>query len=158
MVRICFVCMGNICRSPTAEGVMQHLIEAAGLADRIQVDSAGTIAYHAGEPPDARSRAAARRRGIELRGRSRGFRDTDWQRFDYVIAMDHENHRDLARTAPNGAKHKLSLLLRFDPDSPDDAPVPDPYYGGGDGFDRVLDLCEAGCRGLLEHIRLEHGF
>jgi len=157
MVRVCFVCLGNICRSPTAEGVMRHLVAREGLSDRIEVDSAGTIAYHAGEPPDARSRAAARGRGIELNGRSRRFRDADWERFDYVIAMDHENHRDLSRMAPNGARHKLSLLLRFDPGSPDDAPVPDPYYGSGDGFERVLDLCEAGCRGLLAHIRREHG-
>ena len=137
---------------------MRHLVRSAGLTHRIEVDSAGTIACHAGERPDARAREAARARGIDLSGRSRRYERADWDRFDYVIAMDHENSRDLSRSAPPRAREKLSLLLRFDPESKPDAAVPDPYYGGDDGFERVLDLCEAGCRGLLEHIRREHGF
>jgi len=136
---------------------MRHLVERRGLSAKIEVDSAGTAAYHAGERPDARSRSAARARGIELRGRSRRFERSDWDRFDYVIAMDRDNYQDLARLAPPAARSKLSLLLRFDPESKGDASVPDPYYGEGDGFERVLDLCDAGCRGLLEHIRREHG-
>ncbi len=137
---------------------MAQLVEQAGLAARIEVDSAGTAAYHAGERPDERSRTAARARGIELRGRSRRFEASDWQRFDYVIAMDSDNQRDLLQMAPDSAKRKVSLLLRFDPASPQGASVPDPYYGAGDGFERVLDLCQAGCRGLLAHIRREHGW
>ncbi|MBN2195668.1 MAG: low molecular weight phosphotyrosine protein phosphatase [Polyangiaceae bacterium] len=158
MVHVCFVCLGNICRSPMAEGVMRHLVAAAGLGDTIAVESAGTSAYHEGEPPDARSRAAARARGIDVGGRSRRFVRQDFSRFDYVIAMDTENLDDLIGLAPDpAAERKVSLLLAFDPASPPHASVPDPYYGGADGFGRVLDLCTAGCRGLIEHIRREQG-
>lgn len=158
MVRICFVCLGNICRSPTAEGVMQHLVTRAGLSEHIELDSAGTSAYHIGERPDRRSAEAARRRGIELVGRSRQFDACDFDDFHYVVAMDTSNLRDLKGLARSQAdRDKLSLLRDFDPDSPRGASVPDPYYGGVDGFDEVLDICEAGCRHLLAHVREEHG-
>jgi len=154
MIRVCFVCLGNICRSPTAEGVLRHLVEAAGLGHRIAVESAGTCAYHVGEPPDPRARAAARARGIVVDGRARQFTRADFARLDHVIAMDADNLRDLVAMAPDAAAEaKLSLLLDFDPDSPPGASVPDPYYGGPGGIDRVLDLCLAGCRGLLAQLR-----
>ncbi len=153
MIRVCFVCLGNICRSPTAEGVLRHLVEAAGLGHRIAAESAGTCAYHVGEPPDPRARAAARARGIVVDGRARQFARADFARLDHVIAMDADNLRDLVAMAPDAAAEaKLSLLLDFDPDSPPGASVPDPYYGGPGGFDRVLDLCLAGCRGLLAQL------
>ena len=154
MVRICFVCLGNICRSPTAEGVMRRLITEAGLSDVIALDSAGTSAYHVGESPDRRATAAAARRGITLSGASRSVVPADFQRFDYVIAMDASNLRHLRRMAPDpAAQERLHLLRSFDPASPDGAEVPDPYYGGINGFETVLDICEAACRGLLEDAR-----
>ncbi|NLE85011.1 MAG: low molecular weight phosphotyrosine protein phosphatase [Myxococcales bacterium] len=157
MVRICFVCLGNICRSPTAEGVMRHLVEAAGLSAHVEIDSAGTAAYHIGKGPDHRSRQAAAARGIVIGGQARQFTPADWERFDYVLAMDSSNYEDLIAHAPPEAKQKLRLLRSFDPASPPGAPVPDPYYGGAEGFDEVLDLCEAACRGLLDHLKREHG-
>jgi protein-tyrosine phosphatase len=157
MVSVCFVCLGNICRSPTAEGVMRHLVKRAGLANRIAVDSAGTAAFHAGEAPDRRSRAVARTRGIDVSGRARQFRRTDWDRFHYVLAMDRENYQDLLTIASDrSVEGKLFMLRAFDPGSGPDQSVPDPYYGGPHGFDRVLDLCEDACQGLLAHIRREH--
>jgi len=156
-VRVCFVCLGNICRSPTAEGVMRHLLREEGLADRVEVDSAGTAAYHVGEPPDRRATAAARRRGIELGGAARRFAAKDWQRFDYVLAMDADNLDDLAGAAPDAHRQKLFLLRHFDAKAPRNAGVPDPYYGGADGFETVLDQCEAACRGLIAHLRKHHG-
>jgi len=157
-VRICFVCLGNICRSPTAEAAMRRLVHAAELAAEIEIDSAGTGAWHVGEPPDTRARAAGKRRGLELRGRARKVVLEDFERFEYVIAMDRSNLNDLHQLAPNDdAKRKLELLRNYDPEAPRDAEVPDPYYGGGDGFERVIDICEAACRGLLQHIRDRHG-
>jgi protein-tyrosine phosphatase len=135
---------------------MRHLVVERGLASVIEVDSAGTAAYHTGEKPDRRSTAAALRRGVELVGRARQFRHQDWQQFDYVVAMDQANFDDLAARAPKALHSKLSLLLQFDPASESGASVPDPYYGGEQGFDQVVDLCFAGCRGLLEHIRHQH--
>jgi protein-tyrosine phosphatase len=156
-VSVCFVCLGNICRSPTAEAVMRHVAAEAGLAHAIEIDSAGTGAYHAGEPPDARSVAAARRRGVRVQGVARQFRAADWDRFDYVLAMDASNHDDLLRRAPTQAHlSKLRLARSFDPEAPAGASVPDPYFGV-DGFDEVLDQCEALCRGLLAHLVREHG-
>lgn len=132
---------------------MRHLIRERGLDDQIVVDSAGTDAYHAGEPPDARAVAAARRRGIEVGGTARRFRRADFARFDYVIAMDTDNYDRLRRLAPDAAaRAKVHLLRSFDPNAGDDLDVPDPYYGGRAGFDRVLDLCDAACRGLLDRI------
>jgi protein-tyrosine phosphatase len=154
---VCFVCLGNICRSPTAEGVFRHLVKEAGCSDRFTIESAGTAAYHAGEPPDRRSAATARRRGFELSGRAQPFRSGDFARFDYVIAMDRQNRADLRDSAPTPQDAARVVLLRsFDAQSPADADVPDPYYGGPDGFDHVVDICEAGCRGLLQHLRAHH--
>ncbi len=156
MVRVCFVCLGNICRSPTAEAVMRKLVFERGFTERIAVESAGTAAYHVGERPDPRSRKAGARRGLSVDGSARQFVPTDWQRFDYVLALDTSNHDDLEARAPQGVtRGKLFLLRSFDPASPAGAGVPDPYYGGPDGFDEVIDLCEAACRGLLDHIVAE---
>lgn len=157
VVKVCFVCLGNICRSPTGEAVLRDLVERAGLAEFIEIDSAGTGDWHIGQPPDPRSIAAARRRGIELTGRARQFQRSDWDVFDYVLAMDRANYETLRSWAPEGvAEEKLALLRSFDPASPPDADVPDPYYTR-DGFDGVIDLCIAACAPLLEHIRRKHG-
>jgi protein-tyrosine phosphatase len=153
MHRLCFVCLGNICRSPTAEGVMVHLVEQAGLTGQFFIDSAGTSAYHVGEPADARSQAAAKIRGVQLRSVARQFEAADFERFDYVLAMDQENMRALGALVPDRAtRKKLHLLRSFDAQSPVGAGVPDPYYGGGRGFDEVFDICFAACQGLLAHL------
>ena len=152
-MRILFVCMGNICRSPTAEGVMRSLL---GDDDAIEIDSAGTGGWHAGEPPDDRATAAARRRGIELDGAARQVRPSDFRDFDLLIAMDRRNLRDLQALAPDDeARAKVRLLREFDPASAGapDVDVPDPYYGGERGFEDVLDMVEAACRGLLDELR-----
>ena len=153
-MRILFVCMGNICRSPTAEGVMRRLIEDAGLAGRVEVESAGTGAWHAGEPPDARATVAARRRGVTLEGAARQVRASDFRRFDLLIALDRSNLRELLALAPDEeAAEKVRLLREFDPAAAGDLDVPDPYYGGDRGFETVLDMVEAACRGLLDDLR-----
>ena len=153
MTRVLFVCMGNICRSPTAEGVLRAAAEARGLDGAIDVDSAGTISYHAGEPPDARMRAAAAARGYQLGGRSRPVTRDDFETFDWIVAMDRDNLRDL-EDAADGGSARLVLFSRFLPNGrPTD--VPDPYYGGADGFEVVLDLVEVGCEGLLDEIVAE---
>lgn len=157
-VRVCFVCLGNICRSPTAEATMRRLLQAEALIEHVEIDSAGTGDWHVGHPPDRRAAEAAKRRGIEVRGRARTVRTEDFDYFDYVIAMDLSNFADLHELAPHEeAKGKIRLLRDFDPASPPRSEVPDPYYGGGDGFETVLDICEAACLGLLEHIRERHG-
>jgi protein-tyrosine phosphatase len=159
VISLCFVCLGNICRSPTAEGVMKSLLRGAGLESKVAVESAGTAGYHVGELPDRRSRAAAKARGLSLDSRAQQFTRTDFERFDHVLAMDAENLKNLSALAPTeAAREKLALLRAFDPESPDAAAVPDPYHGGADGFEEVLELCEAACAGLLEHLRREHGF
>ena len=141
--------MGNICRSPTAEGVFRHHVNDSGLGDRIVADSAGTHAYHVGEPPDRRACAAAERRGISLGEiRSRRVSDSDFEAFDYVIAMDEDNRQRLLEQAPEAHQSKVRLFLSFT--SSDETEVPDPYYGGAAGFERVLDLVEEASRGLLE--------
>jgi len=156
-VRVCFVCLGNICRSPTAEAAMRHLLENEQLTTQIEIDSAGTGDWHAGEPPDRRAKAAGKRRGFDVTGRARRIVAADFEYFDYVIAMDRSNQHDLVRLAPSTADEgKVALFRSFDFDSPRDADVPDPYYGEGDGFTTVLDICEAACRGLLQHIRENH--
>jgi len=156
MVRINFVCLGNICRSPTAEGVMCHLLEQEGLSDKFEIDSSGTAAYHAGERADKRSRATAKARGVSLDSISRQVKQTDFQRFDYVIAMDQSNFDQLYSLAANDAERaKVHMFRSYDPASPDGADVPDPYYGGPSGFDDVFDICEAAAIGLLEHLRRE---
>ena len=153
-VRVLFVCMGNICRSPTAEGVMRALVADAGLTDAIELDSAGTGGWHAGAPPDARAVAAARRRGIELTGAARQVRRRDFEDFDLLVALDADNARDLRRLAPDAdAAAKVRRLREFDPLAGRDLDVADPYYGGADGFGQVLDHVEAACRGLLDELR-----
>jgi protein-tyrosine phosphatase len=156
MVRVVFVCLGNICRSPTAEGVMRRLVADARLEGRVRIDSAGTGNWHVGEAPDTRARHEAKRRGYELTGRARQFQHEDFDQFDHVIAMDRSNLENIERLAPDGnARAKVRLLREFDPESPPGAEVPDPYYEGG--FDEVLDICERACGGLLAHLRETHG-
>ena len=156
-MRILFVCLGNICRSPTAEGVMRHVVREEGLEDRIEIDSAGTGGWHAGAQPDERATAAARRRAIALEGAARKFSPDDFDSFDLILAMDEENRRDLLAMAPDDhdARAKVRLLREFDPasDGSTRLDVPDPYYGGDDGFEHVLDLVEQATRGLIDHLR-----
>lgn len=155
-VRVCFVCLGNICRSPTAAGVMRHHVDAAGLSDLITIDSAGMGGWHVGELPDERARGEARRRGIDIDDPARQFDAGDFDRFDLVLAMDHENLEDLRRLARGNQDGKIRLLRDFDPASPSGSAVPDPYYGGHDGFADVFDLVDAACQGLLEHLVTVH--
>jgi protein-tyrosine phosphatase len=157
VVRLLFVCMGNICRSPTAEGVMRALLREQGLEDRVEVDSAGTGDWHTGAPPDARATAAARSRGITLEGAARVVAPRDFDDYDLILAADRRNLRDLRAAAPRSARARLQLLREFDPASAGapDLDVPDPYYGGDDGFEHVLDLVEAACRGLLDALRAD---
>ena len=153
-MKLLFVCMGNICRSPTAEGVMRHLLREQGLEDEIEVDSAGTGGWHVGHPPDERATEAARRRGIALEGAARTVRAGDFEEYDLLLAADRENLADLRALAPDDeARAKVRLLREFDPDSHGDLDVPDPYYGGPRGFEEVLDLVGAACRGLLAEVR-----
>jgi protein-tyrosine phosphatase len=157
-VRLLFVCLGNICRSPTAEGVMRHVVIEAGMQDRVQLDSAGTGSWHIGSSPDPRARAAASGRGVDLTGEARQVRPEDFDEFDLILAMDRANLRDLRALAASGeAEEKVRLLREFDPSSSgaEDLDVPDPYYGPGGGFEEVFDLVEAACRGLLDEIRAE---
>jgi protein-tyrosine phosphatase len=145
--------MGNICRSPTAHAVFRKLVVTEGLADRIQIDSAGTHAYHVGEPPDPRAEMTARRRGIALDDlRARKAVPADFEHFDYVLAMDRENYRMLAGICPQEHLYKLRLFLDFAPELGIQE-VPDPYYGGGRGFEQVFDMVEIAAKGLLAHIR-----
>ncbi len=157
-MRLLFVCMGNICRSPTAEGMMRHVLLEAGLDCRVEVDSAGTGAWHVGDCADPRARKAARRRGIDLHGVARQVTREDLDSFDLVLAADAENERDLLVLAGEDPERraKVRLLREFDQASVQtgELDVPDPYYGGPDGFDRVLDIVDAACRGLLTQIRV----
>jgi protein-tyrosine phosphatase len=145
--------MGNICRSPTAQGVFESVVDEADLNRHIKIDSAGTHAYHVGEGPDRRAMQAAAKRGFELGGqRARRVEEADFTRFDYVLAMDSSNLDDLLSMCPQQYRGKVRLFLEF-AENPLTQDVPDPYYGGGQGFERVLDLIEAGSRGLLADIR-----
>lgn len=151
--RILFVCLGNICRSPMAEGAFRHLVRSEGLEHLVEIDSAGTGAWHAGEAPDSRARQTARMRGIDISGlRARQVEREDFERFDLLLAMDMENHMQLTHLAPPHRKHKIRLFLEYAPQQPE-REVPDPYYGGPDGFEQVLDLVQAASRGLLAEIR-----
>lgn len=153
-VNVLFVCMGNICRSPTAHGVFEQLVESAGLSDQIGVDSAGTHAYHIGEPPDQRSQAAAALRNIDLSPqRARQVEQQDFERFDYVLAMDHNNLAGLQRFANQHAR--VQLLMDY-AQRWSEQEVPDPYYGGGRGFEQVLDMIEDASAELLKHIVRNH--
>lgn len=153
MMRILFVCMGNICRSPTVQGVFESLLASEGLDHAVAADSAGTSDYHLGQAPDPRAVAAAARRGIELgHMRARKVGPADFHDFDLLLAMDRRNREALARMAPAGRQSRLAMFLAFAPEIGIEE-VPDPYFGGGDGFERVLDIAEAGSRGLIGHLR-----
>lgn len=152
-VRVLFVCLGNICRSPTAEAVFRHQVRAAGLEQRVHIDSAGTSDYHEGYPPDDRARVAAGRRGYDMEGlRARQVSAKDFHEFHYLLAMDRTNLSDLRRLAPQEHAHKARLFMDFSEAYRGHA-VPDPYYGGAQGFERVLDMLEDAARGLLAEIR-----
>ncbi|MCP1624498.1 low molecular weight protein-tyrosine-phosphatase [Pseudomonas nitroreducens] len=151
-MKVLFVCLGNICRSPTAEGVFRQKVREAGLEDRIEIDSAGTGDWHVGKAPDARTRAAALRRGYDLSGlRARQVRVADFSHYDLVLAMDNANLRDLKHLRGSGGQAELDLFLRRYALEVDE--VPDPYYGGEDGFEQVLDLVERACDGLLTEVK-----
>ena len=158
-MRILFVCLGNICRSPTAEGVLRAIAEREFPTLKITVDSAGTADYHVGEPPDRRTVSAARRRGYELAGlRARQVQPEDFRRFNYILAMDRSNLSELTSRRTAGATAQLALFMSFAQDAGGASEydeVPDPYYGGVEDFERVLDLCELAARGLLR--RLQNG-
>lgn len=156
MVKVLFVCLGNICRSPTAEGVFRAIVDEAGLSDLVSIDSAGTSGWHIGDPPDERGQRAALTRGYDLsQQRARKVGPRDFETFDYIIGMDSRNVADLSAMAPAGTRDKVSLFLAFAPET-GEREIPDPYYGGSDGFDQVLDLVEAASRGLLADIRARH--
>jgi protein-tyrosine phosphatase len=155
-VKILFVCMGNICRSPTAEGVFRDKVEKAGLDNHIAIDSAGTHAYHVGEPPDGRAQKAASNRGVDLsKQRARRVNSDDFEEFDYVIAMDTSNEDDLQSICEPELSDKIHLFLKF-ASSANTTEVPDPYYGGGNGFEIVLDLVEDAADGLIAHLQEKH--
>lgn len=151
--RVVFVCMGNICRSPTGEGVLRAMVERRGLSDRIAIDSAGTISYHAGNPADGRMRAAAARRGYDLTSIARQVTPADLTDFDLVLAMDRDNLDDLERLHGGPADHIRLFGSFLDGHDADSAPdVPDPYYGGAAGFEQVLDMIEAACPAIIDHL------
>ena len=157
MVKVLFVCLGNICRSPTAEGVFRQAVERAGLGTEFEIDSAGTHAYHIGEPPDSRAQEAAARRGVDLSGlRGRRASTEDIREFDYVLAMDQENFENLQAICPPEYSGRVQLFMEFAAGRAE-REVPDPYFGGGGGFDRVLDMIEDASEGLLRHIREQRG-
>ena len=152
-MRLLFVCLGNICRSPTAEGVMRHLLAAEGLGDAVEIESAGTGDWHVGHSPDERSTGAAAGRGIELSGQARQVVAADFEAFDLILAMDRSNHDDLLALAPDeDVRERVRLLREYDPEAvaAGELEVPDPYYGGADGFEDVLDVVTRACRGLLD--------
>lgn len=154
IIKISFVCLGNICRSPLAEGVLQTLVAKEGLEEKIIIDSAGTGAWHVGEPADARMRQTAMKKGITLNSRARQFMPGDFRRFDLVLAMDQSNLdvlRDLC--SEDMAKDKLKLFRSFDPDSQGQLDVPDPYYGGNNGFDIVFHMVQRTCPKILEYLK-----
>lgn len=156
MIRVLFVCLGNICRSPAAEGVFRHLVAEAGLSHELAIDSAGTGAWHVGEPADRRMRDAARQRGIRLAGSARQIVPSDFEDFDWILAMDESNLQHLRRIAHAHHHHKIRKFGDFDPDAPG-ADVPDPYYGEDDGFAAVLDIVTRASHGLLAHLRSDAG-
>lgn len=154
-IKILFVCMGNICRSPTAEGVFNTMLSNRNLVDVFHVDSAGTHAYHVGDAPDLRAQKAARDRGVELKHlRARRVRDDDFESFDHILVMDDENHAILHEICPDEFKHKIRHFLEYAPHL-QQREVPDPYYGGAYGFERVLDMVEAASEGFIETLQRE---
>jgi protein-tyrosine phosphatase len=151
-IRVLFVCMGNICRSPTAEGVFRKLVQERASHLEVEIDSAGTHGYHVGDPPDRRAIAAAARRGVDLGGlRARTVEDADFEAFDLLVAMDQLNREVLLDRSPDEYRERIRLMLEFAP-STDLEDVPDPYYGGAVGFERVLDLVEEASTGLLDEL------
>ena len=155
-VSILFVCLGNICRSPLGEGVLAHRLEEEDLSNRVRVDSAGTGAGHQGEPPDPRSTEVAIRHGITLRGRARRVSAEDFHEFDYILAMDRTNLEDLRHLESQGEGGALLTLFReFDPQQDGDLDVPDPYYGGPDGFDLMFDMVDRTCTAFVKHLLSE---
>lgn len=157
-VSVLFVCLGNICRSPQAEGIFRHMVRELGLHERVHIDSAGTAAYHTGESPDPRTRATSARRGVPLQHAARPFQVADFDRFDHILAMDRHNLAALIEQVRHPQdRSKLRLLRTLDPTA-DDLSVPDPYYGGAHGFDHVFDVCWAGCAGLLREICAGNGW
>ena len=152
-VSVLYVCLGNICRSPLGEGVLAHRLEEEDLSSRVRVDSAGTGAWHLGEPPDPRSTEVALRHGIALRGRARRVSVEDFHEFDYIFAMDRANLQDLRHLESQvGEGAQLNLFREFDPDKDGDLDVPDPYYGGPDGFDVMFDIIDRTCAAFVEHL------
>lgn len=157
-IGVLFVCLGNICRSPLAEAVFRDLVRREGLEDRFDVDSAGTSSYHTGEFPDARTVETAQRRGLSIEHAARQIQDEDLERFRYVIAMDASNLGRIEGLAAGlESDAELHLLRAFDATAGDDLEVPDPYFGGPGGFEEVHDMVERASRGLLGHIRAQHG-
>ncbi len=155
-VTVLFVCMGNICRSPTAHGVFRALVEKEGLAEVIRIDSAGTHAYHVGSPPDKRAQATALQRGVDLSDLvARRVEEQDFASFDYVVAMDQDNYMALSAICPDEHVDKIQMFMDFAPQMRT-REVPDPYYGGASGFERVFDLVDAAALGLLDEIRRSH--
>ena len=154
MTRVLFVCMGNICRSPAAEGAFRDLVDKAGLTEQFAIDSAGTGAWHEGEPADRRMRTAAARRGLTLTSVARAVRPEDYENFDVILAMDADNLRTLRKRAPVAHHHKIRLFRDLDPEEPG-LDVPDPYYGPDGGFEDVLDIVTRTGQALLEELRRE---
>ncbi len=155
-ISVLFVCMGNICRSPTAEGAFRHLVHQQELDRHIKTDSAGTHAYHTGERPDRRAQQIALSRGLDISDlRARKVKQADFKKFHYVIAMDQANYQELAELTPEGHEDRLRLFLDFAPNLKE-SEIPDPYYGGPKGFEYVFDLVEEASQGLLDEIRKKH--
>jgi len=156
VVRVLFVCMGNICRSPVAAAVFRDLVRQRGLSDKVAVDSAGTYGFHVGDTADSRAIESAGRRGVDLSThRARRICDDDFSEFDYILAMDRENYDDLLAVSPSGLENRVHLLIQFAPHLGEDE-VPDPYYGGPSGFEHVLDMVQEAAVSLLDHISHNH--
>lgn len=153
--KLVFVCLGNICRSPTAEGIFIHKVKEAGLENYFYIDSAGTAAYHVGESANSRSQATANKRGIHLPSKARRLEYTDLEEFDLILTMDSENFRNVKELdRKNRFTHKIKMMRDFDP-QPDNGEVPDPYYGGPEGFENVFNVLERSCEALLEELKPE---
>ncbi|MXS81940.1 low molecular weight protein-tyrosine-phosphatase [Nitrosomonas oligotropha] len=153
-IKVLFVCMGNICRSPTADAVFRHHVKSAGVDHLIHVDSAGTHAYHIGDPPDHRAQSTALQRGYKMHElRARAVESSDFEEFDYILAMDKENLTLLLQRSPRQHVNKIQLFMQYAPSSEADTEVPDPYFGGQQGFELVLDMVEEASQGLLAHLR-----
>ena len=149
--KVCFVCLGNICRSPTAEGIFQHLVDERGLSDYFEIDSSGTSAYHEGESANTKSQRTANEHGITLHSKARRFKTFDLDYFDLILAMDNENIANIKRMASDKHQHKIARMRDFDPE-PGNGEVPDPYYGGPEGFENVFQVVKRSCEHLLDEL------